>query len=66
MCDLLTLHGFSGRNFVRGVICTLSLTFCFTFSLVYYYNTHSMKDTCIIHFEHRNDVANVVKLHREY
>ena len=25
LCDLLTLHGFSGRNFVRGVICTLSV-----------------------------------------
>ena len=23
VCDLLTLYGFSGRNFVRGVICTL-------------------------------------------
>ena len=25
MCDLLTPHGFSGRNFVRGVICTLKM-----------------------------------------
>ena len=23
LCDLLTPHGFSRRNFVRGVICTL-------------------------------------------
>ena len=25
LCDLLTPHGFSGRNFLRGVICTLTI-----------------------------------------
>ena len=25
-----------------------------------------MKGYCIIHFEHRNDVISIIKLHREY
>ena len=28
VCDLLTPHGFSGRNFVRGVIYTLNMYVC--------------------------------------